>query len=388
MNLIQRHIFLSVLGTSLGAIFLLTVVLLTGNALQELLGVMAGGEAPLSVILRLIGLLVPYVITYALPLGVLAGVLVCLGRMSAEREIVAMRSAGMSIWTIALPILVLAMLAAFVGSQVNNRVAPQARVEYRQILSELFRENPVTFIVPRQFIHDFPGYVLFVGDRMGPELRDFWIWELDKEQRPIRLLRAERGTFTFDEAGGALVLTLSNAVAELRSDDKPDNLREIAPIVRVGDTRIRLSIANLFGKGVNLNKPAYLTADQLIDRMTDLNAELATHGDELTEKERKRMEQSLTDARFQLSTNYALALATFSMVLVGIPLGVRVGRKETSANVALAFGMGLLYFLLVTVAEMVKGTEGIDAAIIVWIPNVLLQGTGIALLLRANAVGR
>src|SRR5690606_6634156 len=109
-------------------------VLLTGNALRDLLKLLAAGRAPLDVLGQLVLLLVPYVVGYALPLGLLTGILLTLGRLSAGQELTAMRAAGRSLVQISAPIFALALLATGAGWWVHNTLAPQARQSYRLLL--------------------------------------------------------------------------------------------------------------------------------------------------------------------------------------------------------------------------------------------------------------
>src|SRR5437868_711663 len=84
VNLLDRHIFKSVLLTCAGAVGLFAFVLVLGNVVKDLLGPALAGQLDLGTVGRLVLLLIPFVISYALPLGMLTGVLLTLGRLSAD----------------------------------------------------------------------------------------------------------------------------------------------------------------------------------------------------------------------------------------------------------------------------------------------------------------
>ena len=107
MNLIDRYILRSVLGTCAGAVGLFAFVLVLGNAIRDLLSYVLAGQLELGAFARLVAMLVPFVISYALPMGMLTGVLLTLGRLSADSEITALRAAGIGLTRIARPVLVL-----------------------------------------------------------------------------------------------------------------------------------------------------------------------------------------------------------------------------------------------------------------------------------------
>ena len=97
MNLLDRHIFKSVLLTCAGAVGLFAFVLMLGNLVRDLLPYLLSGQLPVATFLSLVWMLVPAVAIYALPMGMLTGVLLTLGRLSADSEITAMRAAGLSL---------------------------------------------------------------------------------------------------------------------------------------------------------------------------------------------------------------------------------------------------------------------------------------------------
>src|ERR1043165_7434442 len=74
MNLIHRHIFASVLLTCGAAVGLFAFVLMLVNALKDLLGYVLQGQIEVDTFIRLVGLLIPFVISYALPMGILTGI--------------------------------------------------------------------------------------------------------------------------------------------------------------------------------------------------------------------------------------------------------------------------------------------------------------------------
>ena len=78
MNLLDRYIFKSVLGTCFGAVVLFTFVLTLGNVIRDLLAHVLAGQLPAMTLVRLVWLWVPAMAIYALPMGLLTGVLLTL----------------------------------------------------------------------------------------------------------------------------------------------------------------------------------------------------------------------------------------------------------------------------------------------------------------------
>ena len=87
MNLLDRHIFRSVLATALAAVALFAFLFMAENIIRDLLAKLLTGQLPFLTFWRLVLLLVPFALSYALPLGMLTGALLTLGRLSSDSEI-------------------------------------------------------------------------------------------------------------------------------------------------------------------------------------------------------------------------------------------------------------------------------------------------------------
>lgn len=386
MKLIHRHIFSSVAATSLGGVSLFVFILLSANALRDIAGLFAGGQIDSTLFLRLIALLIPYSISFALPLGLLVGTLLVVGRMSARQEITAMKAAGLSLWQISSPVLLIAVLGAGFSVTINNFYAPVARTAYKDILRDLVREDPLRFIVAKTFIRDFPGYVLHVGEKEANTLRQLWIWELGPEGQPLRLLRADEGTFSFLPERDALLLTLRRGFAEMRSESNPDDLQELRPVLSFEDTTIRLSLERILGerqKVANDVREVKLfneSLPQLLFWLRDVREKAAAAVSAGNPAEIKLWNDQETRVRYVIQRNFAMGCSILALVLLGIPLSIKAGRAETHANLALALLLSFAYYALLVVVDGLAERPDLRPDLLIWVPNLLLQSLGLALL--------
>jgi lipopolysaccharide export system permease protein len=100
MFILSRYVSRLVAVTSLSGILIFVFILITGNAMRDILGLLADGTIPFSLFIELLWLLVPYAFSFAMPLGVLIGILLTMGRMSANQELTALKAAGISLTTL------------------------------------------------------------------------------------------------------------------------------------------------------------------------------------------------------------------------------------------------------------------------------------------------
>jgi lipopolysaccharide export system permease protein len=384
VNLLDRYIFKSVLTTALAAVGLFTFIMAAGNIIRDLLGPLLSGQLPMGSFIRLILLLVPFVLSYALPLGMLTGVLLVLGRLSSDSEVTAMRAAGMSVPRIARPALILALIGVALGLRVNFESMPWARVQYHRELAIAVRADPLSYIRPKTFIREFPGYVVYVGSKDqgskdGNDLRDVWIWELDNQKRVIRFIRAQSGRVDFDEATNDFVVSLSNTREEDHDQKAPEGYAQPLLVSTVGQIRgIRLSLSRYFGAEAVHQKLPWMTYSELMAEKARVAAESVSPGGE------KKHARDVMAVILAIQDKYNMALSIFTFAFIGIPLGIKVSRRETSANLGVAVALALSYYFLIVVVGWMDQHPDYRPDLLLWVPNLVMLSLGAVLLRRLD----
>lgn len=378
LNLLHRHILKEILVATALAMGLFIFVLLVGNALKDVAELVVAGKLDFWVFLKVLGLLIPYVASFALPLGMLTGTLIALGRLSSQREITAMKSAGLSLYQIAAPVFLIAFVGMIAAVLVNLHYAPQSRLERKALLTNALTKNPVGFIEERRFIHEFPGYVIYMGGRDGSTMKDFWIWELDEAQRVKLFLRASEGVLDYNEASKELILTLREGTAEQRNAENPEAFGQEAPdSLFFGELPIALPLDQLFGgeRARRVRTKEMTFAQLMAQRGVELEKEART-GQSMT---RERLE-----VQVYIQKNFALAFSVFSLAVFGVPLAIQVGRKETYANLGIALVIAMSYYFLMIMVSWLEGRPALRPDLLIWIPNLLFQSIGFWMIHRAS----
>jgi lipopolysaccharide export system permease protein len=377
VTLLDRYIFKSVLFTCTAAVALFAFVVALPNVVRDLLSPLLAGQFDLPTFARLVALLIPFAISFALPMGILTGVLLTLGRLSADSEITAMRAAGISVVRVARPVFILAAVGALVAVYVNLQSMPWARVQFHREFASAVRANPLGIIVPKTFIRDFKGVVLYVGAKEGDVLRDIWLWDLDSESRVRRLVRAESGAIVYDEATNSLVPTLTRATIEERDPQQPENFAKSPRVAAVGRfEEIRIPLDRYLGQSSVRMKQEWLTAEEL-------SAARERHAAQVPVPE-KRAAHAREQMTFSLiaQERLNLSLAVFSFALIGVPLGIKVSRRETSANLGLALLLVLTYYILTVAVKSLDKHPHLRPDLLIWLPNLLFLGLGVWLFTR------
>lgn len=377
MNLIHRHIFTNVVLTCAAAVGMFAFVLVLGSVLKDLLGHVMAGQLAIGTVLQLVALTIPVVVSYALPMGMLTGVLLVLGRMSSDREVTALRASGLSVAWLSAPILFCALLGVVLTLLINFQFMPRAKVAYETELASAIRENPLSFIVPKTFIRDFPGYVIYAGDKKNSVLKDFWLWELDGKQRVKRFVRAEAGRVEFNEKKNQLILTLEHVQAEVRDEKDPENFSEARGAASADELPFVLSFDKIaHGSSVHV-KPQWRTFAQLMEEWRRLGRPDPVVP--AAERENQRMRVQIT-----IHEKFATAFSVLSFALVAIPLGIKVSRKETSANLGIGLAMAMAYYFATIVIGWFDTHAALRPDLLMWLPNLGFQAAGLAMFYRID----
>lgn len=378
---LHRYLFFSTASIALASVGVIVLMLVAGNIFLDLLDKIDEGKVGSEVLKDLIPLLVPYAVSFAMPMGSLIAVLVVVGRLSASSELTALKASGISLWRVSIPLILFCLMGTVFTSWINATLAPSARASYKDMLLDAVRANPLRLIVPKQFTHDFPGYVVYVDAQEGTLIRDVWIWELDKAKRAVRLLRADAGTLTFDQDRDALVLKLEKGFVELRDEKDPDDLGQIQPSLFFDNLTIRLSLTEIFGAVDSREiKAANLSFSQKRERLSELRHRRALAAPE----DQSAIRNGEIKVQFLIQSSFANAFSVLSLGLLAIPLGVKASRKETSINFFIAVGLTLLYYLATVIIGWMDKYPEMRPDLVIWLPNLVCQGLAVWLLFRAN----
>lgn len=364
------------------ALLVFTFVLVLGNVLKDLLALLMHGQTPLRVLLRAIALLIPFVWVFALPMALLTATVLVFGRFSADQELTAARASGLSLLSLAAPVLGLSLLLCALSAPVNLEWAPRCRVAFKELLQTV-PFDPARIQLPEgRFITDYPGYLFYIGRNRNQQLQNVLVFASEAGVVK-RTLHAARGRISATETNRQILIELFDVKG-----------MDMAGGQRVPFSAARVPILLDFNPAPRARKKprlSDLTFAQLRAEMRQLQQDIhlpdaapnAGPGAPVLGPGATPAEL-LTPLRVQLHRQVAFSFACFGFALVGIPLGVRLHRRETNVGFAAALVLVLVYYGLLVLAQSLDTRPELAPHLLVWVPNFLFQAVGAALLWRAN----
>jgi len=363
-----------------------TFVVLLFNVLHEILPLLVTGQVSLGLVLKAVGLLIPFACVYALPMGFITAALLVFGRFSADQELTAARASGISLFSLIYPVLLLSLFCCGLSAWFNMELGPRSRVEYI-ILKDQARSELAHFQLPEgRVINDFPGYVFYAAKNRGGNLEDVRILKLDNETNTQTTVCAPRGRLEMDLPNHQLILHLFDARSVSFS-----GAHYILSSFKELPVSLDLNIAT---NQVYRPKISDMTFWQLRNELGDLEKKLGSlpviaeaSSEQLRTQlhEAARQRDNLTEpVTVEMHRQIAFSFACFGFTLVGIPLGIRLHRRETNVGVAIALLLVLVYYAFIMVGEALSARPQFAPHLILWLPNFVFQTVGAVLLWRAN----
>jgi lipopolysaccharide export system permease protein len=379
-----------ILASLLMTVGVFTAVLLLGNVLKEILPFLISGQVKFGVFAEAVGLLIPFVWVFALPMGMLTATLLIFGRFSADQELTAVRASGISLLSVTSPILLLSLALCALSAWVNMDIGPRCRVAYTSMIARIRAELISVYLPEGRIIRaDMPGtrtngYLLYVGKNRQRELHDVLAYQLEHDTNVVAIIKAQRGKYELDPTNNMINLYLFDA--RILSMNQGKGTPAVSDLVVHLDSNQSRKI----GSTAKLSDMTFL---QLWNELHEVEKRFSLPlARKLTANELRAAKQQLVKERADITTpirvhihrQVAFSFACFGFTLVGIPLGIRVHRRETNIGIAIALMLAGIYFSMVLLAQSLDTKPQYAPYLIVWLPNFVFQAVGAVLLWRAN----
>ena len=361
-KIIDRYILNEIALPFFMILFILTFVLLMGKIMQ-LMDLMVNKGVQIGDIALLILYLMPSFLLFTIPISLLFAIMMALGRLSMDNEIMVLRACGTSLYKLASPIL-FAALICFVASLVTSYLlVPKGNYAAKMLLYNLARQKASLGIKEKVFIDDFKGILLY-ADKV-PVKGNVMEGVLISDQRlgtDASTIVAQRAYLISSPESMTVTLRLENGSTHM-VDKQLDKYRKMD--FTVYDVKLDLGASLAGGKTEKVSTE--MTAAEIAEQM----------------KKPRLKDADVRELAIELYKKMSIPASCLVFAILAVPLGIRKHRSAKSRGFAVGLMAVLAYYLLRLGGEALVETGKLPILVGTWMPVVLFGLAGVHLFMAA-----
>lgn len=419
--------------------FLLAIFLLLMQFLWKYIDDLVGKGLEIMVIAKLLFYAAARFVPMALPISVLLSSIMTFGNIAEKSELMAMKSAGVSLRRCMTPLFTLVIFIASFSFLFSNYYMPYANLKAGSLLYDIRKQKPALNIKEGIFYNELSGYSIKIDKKLenGTDLEGIMIYDHNSEKGNDKVIVAEKGKMYLAENEQYFVIALQNGYSynelDLKKENKPfqrASFKEDILRFDLSDFGMKRSSEDLYRNHyAMMNNKQLLNAIDSINHKTNLKSAAFIH--QISEKNNvdfeslevgyksklpnsptyttkvysnaissvKYLQSLLTshmrDAKYskeiaikhevEWHRKITLAIACIIFFLIGAPLGAIIRKGGFGMPVIISVGFFITYHIIsVTSEKMVKEAE-IAVMQGMWSANLILLPIGIYLIYKANS---
>lgn len=362
-TIINKYILREIAFPFFMTLLVFTFVLIIGKILQ-IMDLMVNKGVLFISILKMILFTMHAFLIFTIPISLLIAILIGLGRLSGDNEITVMKSSGVSLYQLFVPIAFMSVLA-FVFSLTIGLLAPLSNFAMKNLLFEIVKQKASIGIKEKVFNDDFRGLVIY-ADRIpleGNFMEGVMVNDTRLVKEPTTII-APKGYLRSDLKSMKVILRLERgSIHSVESGLKTYKKTDFG------------SYDVLLDMGTALSESAKSTSKGSVDMtIRELLVNMRKGGID---------DAARRDMIIELNKKFSIPLSCLVFAIIGIPLGIVSRRSGKSRGFAVGLFVVTFYYTLQLAGEALGETGKLPPVIAVWAPNILVGSLGTYLFLMA-----
>ena len=361
MRLIDRYVIREVLLPFVIGLLVFTFMLIIPYII-ELAEILIAKAVSTMVILQVMATLLPMALSLSIPMALLLGLLVAFGRLSSDREFVAMQACGVSLVRLMRPVALLSVLAWAATSYTIIVGIPNANQDFREVTYRIVADRAEGEVRPRVFFADFPNVVLYVRE-IPPTggWNDIFMADTRPGRAPAIYL-AKHGSVLLDAGRRTVEMTLANGTSHTADADGKYEVAKFDQVI------LSVNPDTVFPR----EGPDRGVREMTIAELQTWAAELEAVGDYPHTQ------------YFEIQKKFSIPFACIVFGLIGLGLGATNRRDGKLASFVIGIGVILVYYVILYLGQALNVGHLIPPWVAAWSPNIVLGAAGIWLLVWRN----
>lgn len=379
MKLIDRYLIREVAPYFLMGFVLLTSMIFLHEVgrFSELFIVFSRYGLPTGPLFRLLGSILPGIVVYTIPVSLLLGVLMGLGRLSSDSEVTALRASGVGRVRILVPLLALGLVVAGAMLYLTAELAPISKKtlsSLKETKGSIAFQGISTQIKPRVFEESVPGKVFYIQD----------IERKDNTWRNIFIADVSGNP----EEPGVYTARLGRLTSPPTEDSLPELHLEGVQSHTVRNTRVRnkleYTVSDSQHAAITFETPGGRAAAPVVrEGPPDVEAmpldELLVYSPAADDAGQKQ---------FEIHRRLALPVTAIVFVVIGLAFGVSNQRAGRSFGLLVGLLLTTAFYMLSLGGEQSARKGAIPLWLGAWGPNLVFLLVGVAGMLGRNTWAR
>lgn len=327
-------------------------------------------RAPLRDVLLLIIFALPSIIATSAPFSALVGTLMGVGRLVADREMLAMNALGVSVRFVAIPVVAVGLLISVASFLTNDILLPLGTIRFNRLYKKVLTSVPALELEANSIKRNQRAIVV-TGSVQGSEMDEILVIDSDEEGNKRIIAAPSASIVKSDDMDVLMTLSMDGPEALILDKRDADKFDFIA------SSEISY---NLLSKNVMPTYSGRVTPREMSS--LDLRREIEKRMDDAKEKQGKERDGSgrtLNMYRMEYHKKFAIPFGAFFFVMLAFPLGLSV--KSNGQSVGFIFGLiiALLYWVLLVGGQTLSVKLGFNGVLMMWVPNTAVSIAGLAL---------
>ncbi len=359
IKILDKYFFIETLPPYGIGLIAFTFLLFMGRIFHLMKLVVYEGT-PLIFVLRFLMYLIPSFLIFTIPIGLLLAILVSLGRLSSDSEIIALKSSGVSLIQIMRPYAFLGLISFLIVNVVMLKGLPWGTQKIRNLIIQMVQETSYFQVQERAFTQVGKHLLFYVEsyDPMTQKLKNIFIQDSRNPKREITIVAPE-GQILKDIKSHIMVVRLLNG-----NIHQMFSLKESYQKLHFTSYDFRVDLAKkLSGRGIMRVKSRDLSVSALKERI----------------RKRRKLGKSTSREETELQKKFALPFTCLIFTLIGVPLGIQPKRSKRSAGLLLCLMVVVIYYGLIIFFDVLGESQTLPPFWAAWLPNIIVTLIGLYL---------
>ncbi|MCK9583308.1 MAG: LptF/LptG family permease [Candidatus Cloacimonetes bacterium] len=396
--ILKRYVLKEHISPFLISLLVVTFVLLIDRVI-DLLNIIIEKQLPAGIVLEVFALSLPYMLALSIPMAVLVATILAFGRMSVDREIMAIKSSGINIYKMLSYLMIAAVLLTGLMVYFNHWFLPNTNHKLKNLMLKIAYYKPMTIIEAGEY-NNLLDFTVWCREKTETELLDLLIYDRSESRFP-RTIYAKSGQVIQMNNGNSMRIILKEGEMQQRNEREQGkyqtthfdqyiiNIRDLGNRTDIFETGYRSDREMTYGQ---LTETLNARKTELVQKQTEIqnletrigSADFADNPYDHQAEQRRlysmqqvaknrilELEDSIRALQVEYHKKFALSFAIIIFIMIGVPLGLMTRTSGIGMAFSVSSVIFLVYYVALNMGEQIGDRGGMSPFLAMWLSNII-----------------